>query len=157
LSIEQINVEAEIEDTIFAYSELLKQENIELHYMRSPVPIPEMPGDAERLRQVFLNILDNAAKYGKDGGAIDVAVDRDGDYVNISIRDYGPGILPAELPFVKNKFYKGSSKERGSGIGLAVCNEIVERHGGELTVANADGKGVIVNVRLPLSRGHKSQ
>lgn len=157
LSVEQINVEAEIEDTIFAYSELLKQENIELHYMRSTTPIPSILGDAERLRQVFLNILDNAAKYGKMGGIIDVAVDRECDYVNIAIRDYGPGIPPAELPFVKNKFYKGSSKKRGSGIGLAVCNEIVERHGGELTVANANGKGVSVLVRLPINLGRKSQ
>lgn len=153
LSIEQIDVEAELEDTIFAYGELLRQENIELNYQPSASEIPKMPGDPERLRQVFMNILDNAAKYGKDGGTIDVTTDKQGESVVITIRDHGPGIPPAELPYVKNKFYKGSSKERGSGIGLAVCEEIISRHGGELIIANADDGGVIVSVKLPLKRG----
>lgn len=156
LSIEQIDIVAELEDTIFAYGELLRQESLELRYTPPEMDIPEIPGDSERLRQVFLNILDNAAKYGKNGGMIDVAATRDGDNVIITIRDYGPGIPPAELPFVKNKFYKGSSKERGSGIGLAVCEEIVERHVGELTVSNAESGGVCVTVKLPISRGQIS-
>jgi signal transduction histidine kinase len=156
LSIEQIDIVAELEDTIFAYGELLRQESIEMRYTPPETDIPEIPGDPERLRQVFLNILDNAAKYGKDGGMIDVAATREADSVVISIRDYGPGIPPAELPFVKNKFYKGSSKERGSGIGLAVCEEIVERHVGELNIANADGGGVCVTVKLPINRGQIS-
>ena len=61
-----------------------------------------------------------------------------------------PGIPVDELPFVKTKFYKGSSKARGSGIGLAVCDEIVTRHGGELLIGNAEGGGCIVTIRLPL-------
>ncbi len=76
-------------------------------------------------------MLDNAAKYGKDGGRIVVTtslVSQYGntgkDYVKITVRDFGHGIPPDELPHVKYKFYKGSSKERGSGIGLAVCDEI---------------------------------
>ena len=66
--------------------------------------------------------------------------------VSVCIRDYGPGIPPAELPQVKKKFFKGSSKERGSGIGLAVCDEIVTRHNGTLDIANAAGGGVRVTV-----------
>jgi signal transduction histidine kinase len=111
-----------------------------------------MPGDSGRLRQVFMNILDNAAKYGKSGGLIEVKVERQVDEVVISVRDHGPGIPEGELPFVKNKFYKGSSKERGSGIGLAVCDEIVSRHEGRLIVKNADGGGVVVRVRLPIKQ-----
>ena len=72
--------------------------------------------------------------------------------VAIRVRDHGPGIPEGELPFVKKKFYKGSSKERGSGIGLAVCDEIVSRHGGELLIENAEGGGVCVTVRLPIAR-----
>ena len=153
LSIEQMDVEAELEDSVFAYGELLRQEEIELEYTPSEQPVPEIPGDPERLRQGFLNILDNAAKYGKSGKRIDIALEKQGDYIVICVRDHGPGIPEAELPFVKNKFYKGSSKERGSGIGLAVCDEIVTRHGGELLVENAEGGGVRVTVRLPVSRG----
>ena len=76
---------------------------------------------------------------------------RDGEYV-ITIRDFGPGIPEAELPYVKQKFYKGSSKARGSGIGLAVCDEIVQRHGGRLEIANAEGGGTVVTVYLPLKK-----
>ena len=153
LNIEQMDVEAELEDSIFAYGELLRQEQLELEYTPCEQPVPSIPGDPERLRQVFLNILDNAAKYGKSGKEIDVSLEKQGDYVVISVRDHGPGIPEAELPFVKNKFYKGSSKERGSGIGLAVCDEIVSRHGGELIIENAEGGGVRVIVKLPVSRG----
>ena len=152
LNIEQIDVEAELEDSIFAYGELLRQMNMELEYSPSTAPIPMIPGDPERLRQVFLNILDNASKYGKDGKAIEISLDKHGDYVVIMVRDHGPGIPAQELPFVKKKFYKGSSKERGSGIGLAVCDEIVTRHGGDLIITNADDGGVCVIVRLPISR-----
>ncbi len=152
LSIEQMDVEAELEDSVFAYGELLRQEKIELNYTPSPNSIPLIPGDPERLRQVFLNILDNASKYGRDGRAIDISILKQNDYVVIQIRDYGGGIPPAELPFVKKKFYKGSSKERGSGIGLAVCDEIVTRHGGDLILENADGGGVRVTIRLPITR-----
>lgn len=152
LNIEQIDVEAELEDSIFAYGELLRQMNMELEYAPSTAPIPLIPGDPERLRQVFLNVLDNASKYGKDGKAIGVSIDKHGDYVVIKVRDHGPGIPPTELPFVKKKFYKGSSKERGSGIGLAVCDEIVTRHGGDLIITNAEDGGVCVTIRLPISQ-----
>ena len=117
--------------------------------MPSDDEIPEIPGDPERLKQVVLNILDNACKYGKNGKKIDVSVGMDDTSVYVAIRDYGPGIPPDELPQVKKKFYKGSSKERGSGIGLAVCDEIVTRHNGVLDIVNAPGGGVCVTVNLP--------
>ena len=66
------------------------------------------------------------------------------------VRDYGPGIPEEELPFVKQKFYKGSSKARGSGIGLAVCDEIIRLHNGEFLIENAEGGGAVVSVVLPL-------
>jgi K+-sensing histidine kinase KdpD len=75
----------------------------------------------------------------------------EGEFVAIKTRDYGPGIPEDELQHVKKKFYKGSSKERGSGIGLSVCDEIVSRHKGRLEIANAaTGGGCIVSVYLPI-------
>ena len=104
------------------------------------------------MKQVFLNILDNAAKYGGEGGRIFCAMHADGEEVTVIIRDYGPGIPQDELPLVKKKFYKGSSKARGSGIGLAVCEEIVTMHGGVLDIANAEAGegGCVVTVHLPV-------
>ena len=152
LNIEQIDIEAELEDSIFAYGEFLRQMEMEIDYRSSEKSLPLIEGDPERLWQVFLNILDNATKYGKDGKLIEVSIGEESGYVVIRVRDHGPGIPPNELPFVKKKFYKGSSKERGSGIGLAVCDEIVTRHGGDLIIENAEGGGVRVTVRLPLVR-----
>ena len=151
LRIELIDIAAELEDALFTYGELMKQAGMEVNYSGPPSEIPLIPGDPERLRQVFCNLLDNAAKHGGDGGRIDVRLREEGDHVRISFRDYGHGIPEAELPHVKEKFYKGSSKNRGTGIGLSVCDEIVSRHGGELTVANAVDGGCVVTVTLPLT------
>ena len=101
---------------------------------------------------MFLNILDNAAKHGGDGKTIDAAIRCTDIAVIITIRDYGPGIPEDEIPLVKKKFYKGSSKARGTGIGLAVCDEIVTMHDGSLDIANAEGGGTQVRICLPLEQ-----
>lgn len=149
LSMSVVDFPSLVEECMYTYNELLRKENIRVNYQPPEEDIPEIPGDPERLSQVVLNILDNACKYGKSGKQIDVAVGMDDDFVYASIRDHGPGIPPAELPQVKKKFFKGSSKERGSGIGLAVCDEIVARHNGTLDIVNAPGGGVCVTVSLP--------
>ena len=152
LNIEMIDVVAELEDSIFTYRELLHQDELELVYEPYMDEIPLIPGDPSRLKQVFLNLFDNAAKYGREGKRIEVSVGMDSAYVSIRIRDFGPGIPADELDHVKMKFYKGSnSKERGSGIGLAVCDEIIRFHGGNLLLENAEGGGLLVTIRLPLS------
>ena len=149
LHVETADILAEFEDTVFMYGNRLKQEGICLHYDGCDEEIPEIPCDVARMRQVFLNILDNAAKHGGEGKRIDASIAHEGSYVVIRIRDYGPGIPEEELPHVKLKFYKGSSKARGSGIGLAVCEEIVTMHGGTLTLENAEGGGTLVTISIP--------
>ena len=149
LNIRLTDIRSEFEDTVFMYSSRLSQEEMELVYMENDQEIPDIPCDPERMRQVFLNILDNAAKHGKDGKRIDASITHEYNNVVIRIRDYGPGISEDELPLVKKKFYKGSSKARGSGIGLAVCDEIVQKHNGELSLENAADGGVLVTVQLP--------
>lgn len=150
LHMEQVDLQAEFEDAIFTYRELFRQEGIELSYESGDEDLPPIPGDSERLKQVFCNVLDNAAKHGGAGKRIDAAVSREGEFEVVRVRDYGPGIPEAELPFIKQKFYKGSSKARGSGIGLAVCDEIVGLHNGIFTIGNADGGGAEVTIRLPI-------
>jgi len=151
LRIELVDIAAELEDALFTYGELLRSAGMEVNYHEPEHEIPLIPGDPERLKQVFLNILDNAATHGKDGTQIDVDISSDGNFARISIRDYGRGIPPEELPHVKEKFYKGSSKDRGTGIGLSVCDEIIVRHGGHIDIENAEGGGCLVSVFLPLN------
>ena len=149
LNVEQADIRAEFEDTVFMYGSRLAQDGITLTYHDSDTDIPEIACDPQRLRQVFLNILDNAAKHGGEGKQIEADMDYADGFVYIRIRDYGPGIPEDEIPLVKKKFYKGSSQARGTGIGLAVCDEIVQMHGGELILENATGGGTLVTVKLP--------
>ena len=149
LAVEMTDLRGEFEDTVYMYGSRLSQDGIKLHYVDTDEDIPEIPCDPKRLRQVFLNILDNAAKYGGSGKRIDASISYDGDNVIVRIRDYGPGIPEDELPLVKKKFYKGSASVRGTGIGLAVCDEIVEMHGGTLTLENAPGGGTLVTISIP--------
>lgn len=149
LTVEPTDIRAEFEDTVYMYSSRLGQDGIQLIYQDNDQDIPEIPCDPKRLRQVFLNILDNAAKHGGEGKRIEASMEYENGDVFVRIRDYGPGIPEDELPLVKKKFYKGSSSVRGTGIGLAVCDEIVEMHGGTLTLENAQGGGTLVTIRLP--------
>ena len=149
LNMEDADLRAEFEDTVFMYGSRLQQEGIELEYEESDEDIPEIPCDVSRMRQVFLNILDNAAKHGGEGKKITASIHHESGQVVVRIRDFGPGIPEEELPHVKMKFYKGSSKARGNGIGLAVCEEIVTMHGGSLTLENAPGGGTLVTISLP--------
>lgn len=153
LRMEQMDLQAEIEDAIYTYRELFRQDGIGLEYL-SAGEVYEQPiaGDPERIKQVLCNVLDNAAKHGGSGKHITVAMEQDGDEYVVRIRDFGPGIPEAELPFVKQKFYKGSSKARGSGIGLAVCDEIILRHEGTFEIGNAEGGGTVVTIRLPIEQ-----
>ena len=152
LNIEMADIRSEFEDTVYMYGSRLAQDGISLVYHDNDDEIAEIPCDPKRMRQVFLNILDNAAKHGRDGLRIDASIEQSRDAVVVKIRDYGPGIPEDELPLVKKRFYKGSSKARGSGIGLAVCDEIVQMHGGSLTLENAADGGTLVTVQLPISQ-----
>ena len=152
LNLQRLDAISELEETIFSYGELLRHEGISVEYIPPRADTVMILGDPERLRQVFLNILDNAAKYGREAGIIRVSVGTAAEHLVIRFRDFGPGIPEAELPFIKKKFYKGSGKQRGSGIGLSVCDEIVTRHKGRLEIENnRDGKGgITATVILPV-------
>jgi signal transduction histidine kinase len=149
LNVEPTDIRGEFEDTVYMYGSRLAQDGISLNYLDDDQDIPEISCDPKRLRQVFLNILDNAAKHGGEGKRIEASMSYENSSVVVRIRDFGPGIPEDEIPLVKKKFYKGSSSARGSGIGLAVCDEIVEMHNGTLTLENAPGGGTLVTVTLP--------
>jgi len=150
LTVEPLDLKAELEDAVYTYTEFFRREGIDLQYTECEEEMLPISGDPERLRQVFCNLLDNAAKHGGAGKRIDVSVKQVILDAVIRIRDYGPGVPEDEIPFLKNKFYKGSSKARGSGIGLAVCEEIVTRHDGRMEVGNAEGGGFEVILTIPI-------
>ncbi len=100
LTVEQADIRAEFEDTVFMYGKRLAQDGIQLVYMDDDLDIPEIPCDPKRLRQVFLNILDNAVKHGGEGKRIEASIGYENDCVVVSIRDFGPGIPEDELPLV---------------------------------------------------------
>ena len=151
LRVEETDLLAELEDAIFTYREIFSREGIELRYECAD-DLPHIIADGERMKQVFCNVLDNAAKHGGSGKRIDVSVAAENGSMVIRVRDFGPGIPVEELPYVKQKFYKGSSKARGSGIGLAVCDEIMRLHNGTFDIANASGGGAVVTMTLPMEK-----
>ena len=152
MNMELADIRSEFEDVVYMYESRMEQDGLVLEYADTDEEIPEISCDPKRLRQVFLNILDNAAKHGSEGGRIEASIHYGEEVVTVRIRDYGPGIPEDELPLVKKKFYKGSSKARGSGIGLAVCDEIVQMHDGSLTLENAEGGGTLVTVEIPVKQ-----
>lgn len=149
LSVEPLDIKAELEDAVYTYREFFRRKGLELTYTDCEEEFAPIEGDPARLRQVFCNLLDNSDKHGGSGGKVEVSIAGEPDMIAIRIRDHGPGVPEDELPYVKYKFYKGSSKARGSGIGLAVCDEIINYHGGTLDIGNAEGGGCVVTVRLP--------
>ena len=106
--------------------------------------------DPDRLRQVFINILDNAIKYSAPGGRITVKLWKGQYKAFIEIIDQGRGIPPEDLENVKTKFYKGSNSVRGSGIGLALVDSIMTALDGTLDIKSTLGRGTVVTLGLPL-------
>ncbi len=147
-----IDIAAELEDSMFSFEQRLRQDGLYVTYENRMGDDVIIQGDRARLHQVFINILDNARKYSLPGGTIDLSIslDQAAGMVEIRITDHGVGIAPDDLPHIKQKFYKGKSRQPGSGIGLAVCDEIVMLHNGTLTLESKVGEGTTAIIRLPL-------
>jgi heavy metal sensor kinase len=110
----------------------------------------QVEGNPEHLRRVIINLLDNALKFAPDNGHITVAVQHSDGRVVLRVADSGPGISPTELPFVFDRFFRGRAHaESGNGLGLSLCREIVQHHGGEITATNQPGGGAEFAVLLP--------
>ena len=110
-------------------------------------------GDRDELMQVVQNLIQNAIKYGRPGGRVDLALTREGREVVLGVADDGIGIAPVHLPRLTERFYRVSAKDSrergGTGLGLAIVKHIVSRHRGELAIASQPGRGSTFTVRLP--------
>ena len=147
MRMERIDLTPDIEDVVFMYMDSIRREGIVLEYDEAD-ELPEIIGDRNRLRQVFLNLLDNAIKHGGEGKRVRVEAYAEAQTLVISVRDFGAGIPADELAHVKERFYKGSSKARGSGIGLAIADEIMKLHGGRLDIQSVVGQGTVATMTL---------
>lgn len=146
---EKMDILAELDETVFAFKDRAMREGIDLVYNAPNLPAP-MDGDPDRIKQVFVNILDNALKYTKQGGKIIVSTEIKDDKITIVISDTGCGISAEDLPHVKEKFYKTNMTVHGSGIGLAVVDEIVRLHHGTFDIDSVLGQGTTVTLSFDI-------
>lgn len=151
MQMERMDILAEIDEAVYMLKERALSEGKHLLY-DDPEEMPVMYGDRNRLKQVFLNVIDNALKYTPEGGMIGVQVYQDfkEHTIKIVVADNGCGINPEDLPKVKDKFYKANQKINGSGIGLAVADEIVKMHKGTIDIESSPEVGTTVTITLPV-------
>ena len=144
-----LDLVAELTDAVLFCEARIQREGLLLAYSEPEEMIP-VYADPDRLRQVFINILDNAIKYSAPGGRITVKIWQ-GEYkAFIEIIDQGRGIPPEDLENVKTKFYKGSNSVRGSGIGLALVDSIMTALDGTMDIKSTLGRGTVVTLGLPI-------
>ncbi|HPY83442.1 MAG: HAMP domain-containing protein [Ruminococcus sp.] len=144
-----MDILAELGDAVLIYSDKARRDNITIIY-DEPEMLPFVFGDKNRIRQVFINIIDNAVKYSSAGDTVTIKAMEKDDNVIVSVADTGCGIKESDLAKVKTKFYKANHTRRGSGIGLAVADEIISMHGGSMDITSkGEGMGTTVTITLP--------
>lgn len=144
-----VDITALIKSAADMYFELARQQGIELVCTLSKEKSIVM-GDPDRLKQVFINIIDNAVKYTESGGQVLVVQTFEEGCVKITVKDTGVGIPEQDIDHVKEKFFKSNKTVRGSGIGLAVADEIIKQHDGLIFLESTQGVGTTVTTVLPL-------
>ena len=140
------------------FSQRIQQSGMKIKFNESEAIIPVL-ADKNRLKQVFVNLLDNAIKYSEPKGIIEVNIYNvpEQNFAIVEIKDYGKGIPADEIDKVKEKFYKAKGSKKGSGIGLALVNEIIKAHGGEFTISSKVKKYTSMQVKLNTVRTMKGK
>ncbi len=152
LQMSNMDILAELGDAVLIYAEKARAENVTVIY-DEPEMLPFVYGDKNRIRQVFINVIDNAIKYSEQGGLVRIiAAETAEGNIRVTVEDNGCGINKADLPKIKTKFYKANHTKKGSGIGLAVADEIISMHGGTLILESDEGKGTKVTITIPAKK-----
>ncbi len=149
LMLEKTDILAELDEAVYVYKEKAASENKHIVF-DSPEMLPPILADKNKMRQVFVNVIDNALKYSDEGATITIVAKREELNMVISISDRGAGISKDDLPRVKEKFFKANTSKRGSGIGLAIADEIMIAHSGKLDIESKEGVGTTVYIILPI-------
>ena len=126
-----------------------KEKNIQydIYYDSS---LPPIIADENRLKQVLINLLDNAFKFTPEGGEIMVLAKKSEENILIEIEDNGCGIYEDDLPYIKERFYKGKNSKSNSGLGLSICDEIIKLHGGSMDIESKINQGTKVIISIPI-------
>lgn len=150
MRMERVDLLTELDEVVFLVSDRIESEGKTLIY-ETPASLPAIKADPNRLRQVFVNVLDNAIKYSGEGSSISVTALGGSKDIRVIIEDTGCGIAPKDLESVKKKFFKANQQVRGSGIGLAIVDEIISLHGGSVEISSKLGVGTKVSIILPVN------
>ncbi len=156
VNMSKIDVAGIIDEAAEMYDEIARQVNIVLRVVR-PHTLPPVLGDVNRLKQVFINVIDNAVKYTVKDGFVNIKVAVEEGFIRISVADTGVGIPEKDIDRVKEKFFKSNKTIRGSGIGLAVADEILKQHKGLLFLESRENEGTTVTVVLPVAESQESE
>ena len=148
VNMREIDITSTLLSAINMYTELAKKQEKELVYTIKEGLSPVV-ADPDRLKQVFINIIDNAVKYTESGGQVLINAYEQEACITITVSDTGVGIPESDMPRVKEKFFKSNQTVRGSGIGLAVADEIIKQHNGLLLLESTEGVGTTVSIVLP--------
>ena len=149
LRLQRIDILAELDEAVFVLRDRAMREGIDLFYSTPDAPAPAN-ADPDRIKQIFVNVIDNAIKYTPEGGKISIIASLTGGEIRIEVSDTGCGISETDLPHIKEKFYKPNGSVKGSGIGLAVCDELIGLHNGKLNIYSKLNEGTTVEIILPL-------
>ena len=149
LAMDKTDLLAELGEAVYMLKERAVKENKHIVY-DEPEMLSPVLADKNRLRQVFINIIDNALKYTPVGGVIGINVSQADDVIKVVVSDTGCGIAEKDLPRIKEKFYKANKTVRGSGIGLAVADEIITMHKGSLEIESKEDVGTTVTISIPV-------
>lgn len=150
---ELVNIDKVIGDRFDQLRKVALDRGIDIAMLRNRPTV--ILGDGLRIGQLFYNLIDNALKYSNRGGNVELSLDHDGGFAVVKVRDSGVGIAKEDIPYIFDRFYrvdKARTREvGGAGLGLSICKEIVESHGGTIEVASDIGRGSVFTVRLPLA------
>ncbi|QKY69230.1 ATP-binding protein [Lentibacillus sp. CBA3610] len=155
LNKETVNADAYVERIIRKFRGIAEDNDVQLISEKN-LTVSDISIDADRLEQVFTNLIDNAIRHTKENGYVKVIVDSSDTYLYISIEDNGSGIPEEDIPFVFERFYKAdksrakSSSKKGTGLGLAIAKNIVEAHEGRISVKSKMNEGTTFEIKIPL-------
>jgi len=158
LHVTPLSLDSLIKDLIAELMILFDERHIRLSVDVQSVPI--IQGDAQWIKQALINLLDNALRYTPSGGTVTVRVQTEGQWVNVTVEDTGHGIESEHLPHLFERFYRTdwarAKDSGGTGLGLPIVKEIVEAHGGAISVISQVDQGSAFVLRFPFAEAHES-